>query len=293
MNFIESITAHYDSLSRSEKKVADVVLQNPQLAMASSIATLAKAAAVSEPSVHRFCQKLDTKGFPDFKIHLAQCIGKGMPAEKVHLDQNDTTENFTKKIFEASIASLTEARNSLDIVVVKRCIDILSCAKRITCCGLGASATVAHDMMNKFFCLNIPCNYFEDSVMMLTSASNATIEDVFILISHTGKTKDIIEVARLARDRQATVIGFTPKTAPLAKECNLVLSIKTPDDMEVWLPTASRIAQLTLVDILATGIILRKGPQFLASIQKLKKTIRESRSRFSENTENTEQETIE
>lgn len=172
-NLLELITSNYATFSKSDKKVADVILNNPHQAISSSIANLAKLANVSEPSVHRFCQKLQTKGFPDFKLRLAQSIAKGTTYSNISVEENDSPENYTKKIFEASISTLTEARKSLDIEKVKRCIDILSCAKRLTFCGLGASATVAHDMMNKFFYFNIPCNYFEDSVMMLTASSSA------------------------------------------------------------------------------------------------------------------------
>src|SRR5574344_3033281 len=216
MNFIETISAKYDNFSRSEKKVADVVLQDPHKAISTSIASLAKLANVSEPSVHRFCQKVETKGFPDFKLHLAQSIAKGTPYVNLHVDENDTTENYTKKIFEASISTLNEASKSLDIHVIKRCVEILSCGKRITFCGLGASATVAHDMMNKLFRFNIPCNYFEDSVMMLLSAANSAIEEVFILVSHTGRTKDLVEVAALARSFVLPVCDTNMNTSSIA-----------------------------------------------------------------------------
>ncbi len=285
MNFIELIGANYNLFSRSEKKVADVVLNDPHTAISLSIASLAKLANVSEPSVHRFCQKMNTKGYPDFKLHLAQSIAKGTTFSNLHVDENDSTENFSKKIFDASISTLNEARKSLDISKVKKCIDVLSCAKRLTFCGLGASATVAHDMMNKFFYFNIPCNYFEDSVMMLTSASNANIDDVFILISRSGITKELIEVAKLARARAATVIGLTPSNSPLASECSIVLSMQTPDDMDVYMPTATRLAQLTLVDILVTGLTLRRGPQFIASIKKLKEVIRSTRINLGDHTQ--------
>ena len=76
MNFIEIISEKYATLSRSEKKVAQVIISEPQKAIHTSIAALAKQAGVSEPSVHRFCQKVNTKGFPDFKLRLAQSLGK-------------------------------------------------------------------------------------------------------------------------------------------------------------------------------------------------------------------------
>lgn len=277
LNFLDFIKSKYEFFSPKEKKIADVVLDQPQKIIASSIAQLAKSAGVSEPTVHRFCQKINTEGYPDFKLKLAQTLAKGIPYVNIHVDENDSTENYTKKIFDSSISILNEARKNVDIRIIQRCVDVLSCARRITFCGLGASATVAHDMLNKFFRFNIPCNYFEDPVMMLMSASNCNLEDVFVLISHTGRTKDLIDVAKYARSRKATVIGLTSENSPLAEECSLVLSTKIPEDTDVYIPMASRLAQLALVDVLATGLFLRKGPQFIANLKNVKEAIKESR----------------
>ena len=68
MNVLEKIVGSATSFSKSERKVADVILANPQITIHSSIAALAKMADVSEPTVNRFCRRLDTKGFPDFKL---------------------------------------------------------------------------------------------------------------------------------------------------------------------------------------------------------------------------------
>lgn len=79
MNTLDKITNNLESFSKSERKVAEVILASPQTAIHSSIATLAKMADVSEPTVNRFCRRLDTKGFPDFKLHLAQSLANGTP----------------------------------------------------------------------------------------------------------------------------------------------------------------------------------------------------------------------
>ncbi len=277
LNFLDFIKGRYEYFSPKEKKIADVVLEKPQKVIASSIAQLAKSAGVSEPTVHRFCQKINTEGYPDFKLKLAQTLAKGIPYVNIHVDENDSTENYTRKIFDSEISILNETRKNADIRVIQRCVDVLSCARRITFCGVGASATVAHDMLNKFFRFNIPCNYFEDPVMMLMSASNCSLEDVFVMISHTGRTKNLVEVARYARNRRATVIGITAENSPLAEECSLVLSTKIPEDTDVYIPMASRLAQLALVDVLATGLFLRKGPQFVSNLKNVKEAVRESR----------------
>ena len=277
MNTLEKITKNLDSFSKSERKVAEVILAAPQTAIHSSIATLAKMADVSEPTVNRFCRRLDTKGFPDFKLHLAQSLANGTPYVNLHVEEDDGPDAYTAKIFESTIACLDVAKNSLDTAMVNRCVDLLTQAKKLSFFGLGASSAVAHDALNKFFRFNIPVTCFDDIVMMRMSCINSSEGDVVVLISHTGRTKALVEIAALARENDATVIGMTAKDSPLARECNLVLSMDVPEDTDVYMPMASRIAQLALVDVLATGFTLRRGMKFRENLKKVKEGLRESR----------------
>ncbi|OIN12928.1 MurR/RpiR family transcriptional regulator [Oceanisphaera psychrotolerans] len=277
MNTLEKITKNIESFSKSERKVAEVILASPQTAIHSSIATLAKLADVSEPTVNRFCRRLDTKGFPDFKLHLAQSLANGTPYVNRHVEEDDGPESYTAKIFESSMACLDSARNTLDPQAVNRCVDLLTQAKKLSFFGLGASSAVAHDAMNKFFRFNVPVLCFDDVVMMRMSCINSTEGDVVVLISHTGRTKALVEIAQLARQNDAIVIGLTAKDSPLARECSMVLSMEVPEDTDVYLPMASRLAQMVLIDVLATGFILRRGSKFRENLRKVKEGIKNSR----------------
>ena len=223
MNILEKITNELDILSKSERKVAEVILASPSTVIHSSIAALAKQANISEPTVNRFCRRLDTKGYPDFKLHLAQSLANGTPYVNRHVDENDTADEYTAKIFESTMASLELARKSLDANDINRSVDVLTQANKISFFGLGASAIVAHDAQNKFFRFNVPVVYFDDILMQRMSAINSRQGDVVIVISHTGRTKSLVEVASLAKENDATVIGITTTGTPLAKECSIVL----------------------------------------------------------------------
>ena len=277
MNILEKIAQNKGAFSKSERKVAEIILANPQTAIHSSIATLAKMSDVSEPTVNRFCRRLDTKGYPDFKLHLAQSLANGTPYVNRHVEEHDSPEEYTKKIFESTMAALEVARQSVDIQGVNRVVDILTQAKKISFFGLGASASVAHDALNKFFRFNVPVVYFEDILMQRMSCMNCTEGDVVVLISHTGRTKSLVELAQLAKANDATVIGITATESPLANECNMVLSLEVPEDTDMYMPMASRIAQLTLIDILATGFTLRRGSKFRDNLKRVKDSLRDSR----------------
>lgn len=277
MNMLEKIQSQLEHLSKSERKVAEVILESPSQAIHSSIATLASEAGVSEPTVNRFCRSLDTKGFPDFKLHLAQSLANGTPYVNRNVDEDDSVEAYTSKIFESAMASLDHVRHSLDMAMVNRAVDMLTQAKKIAFFGLGSSAAVAHDAMNKFFRFNVPVVYSEDIVVQRMSCMNGGADDVVVLISHTGRTKSLVELARLARENDALVLAITSRGSPLAREASLALLLDVPEDTDIYMPMVSRLAQLTVIDVLATGFTLRRGAKFRDNLKRVKEALKESR----------------
>ena len=102
-NLINIITDALPNLNKSETKVANVILSDPDAATQSSIATLAKKASVSEPSVNRFCKRFDAAGFPDFKLKLAKSLVSGIRFVNRNVDPNDDVASYTPKIIDSTI----------------------------------------------------------------------------------------------------------------------------------------------------------------------------------------------
>lgn len=274
---LEQIRQRLESLNKSERKVANVILQDPQSATRMSIATLAQASNVSEPTVNRFCRNFDATGYPDFKIQLAQSLAGGTSYVSRNVEQDDSVKDYTDKIFTSTMAALDDTRRNIDASGVERAVDFLIQAKQITFFGLGASGAVAKDAQHKFFRFNLPVCFYEDVLMMRMVAAGAHTGDVIVVISYTGRTRDMVEVAKIARANGATVIAITAEDSPLADECSVLLAAPTPEDTDVYMPMISRIVQLTLLDVLATGVTLRRGVDFHQHLKKIKDSLKETR----------------
>ena len=276
-NIVQEINSALDSLNRSERKVAEVILADPQAATRSSIAVLARAAEVSEPTVNRFCKRFNTAGFPDFKLHLAQALASGVPYVNRNVEPDDDADSYTGKIIDAAIAAMVTAKKSLDPQTINLAVDQLIQAKQIIFFGLGGSGPVAADAQHKFFRFNIPVTAYDDFLMqrMVSAASNTG--DVIVVISYTGRTREIVDVAELARESGATVLGITAANSPLAEKCSIVIEVDPPEDTDVYMPMTSRMLHLTVIDILATGVTLRRGPDFLKHLKKIKDSLKEVR----------------
>ena len=272
-NLVEQLRQQLESLNRSERKVAQEILNDPQTATGLSIAALAERAQVSEPTVNRLCRTFGVKGFPDFKIRLAQSMATGTPYVSQNVDANDTADIYTDKIFASSIASLDATRRSVKPAMIEKAVDYLSQAQQILFFGMGASGSVAQDAQHKFFRFNIPVVAHNDALLMRMQAAACRRGDVVVLLSFTGRTKDTIEVARIARDAGAVTIAITAPDSPLAEVSSMALEIIAPEDTDVYMPMQSRLIQLTLLDVLATGVILRRGEDFQDHLRGIKQSL--------------------
>ncbi|MEH6568767.1 MAG: transcriptional regulator HexR [Halioglobus sp.] len=259
--------------SKSAHKLADYILRDPEAVLSMSIATLAGEVGVSEPTVNRFCTGLGLKGFPDFKLNLAGALARNQGNITRNIEPYDSTSHVVAKIFESTHAALSDTQNQIDNTAIEQAVEKCATARSIVLCGLGASSSVALDAQHKLLRFNIPVIAHTDLINQRMTAAGLGPNDVLICISYTGRTQAMIEVAQLGRETQATVVGITASGSPLAHYCDLVLAVRANEDTELYTPMTSRIAQLVIVDVLATCLALKQGPEFARHLGKLKQSL--------------------
>ncbi len=278
-NVLELILVRLPELRKSDRRVAEHILSNPQAALAATVAETARQAGVSEPTVMRFCAALGFDGFQDFKLKLAHSVALGVPATQSVLDATDTPQALTDKVFDYTMTSLDWARSQLDHEAVARAIDLLTAAKRIEFFGFGASWIVAADAQQKFPLFGVPCGVHTDSHQQFIAAAMMQPGDVAVAISNTGQTTSLLDVIRTAREMGATVIGISGRAGRMSRLCDLLLVIETLENTDIYTPTISRLAALVLVDILAVGVAMRRGGEHQQRLAGMKKRLSAMRSR--------------
>ncbi|MCX4027007.1 transcriptional regulator HexR [Endozoicomonas sp. SM1973] len=274
IQLLQQIQQCYSQLRRSEQKVADFVLHNPTRVMHISIADLATEAEISEPTVLRFCRAVGCSGFQDFKLQLAQCLASGSSFGQFAISPDDSPADYKSKIIDSTISTLSSVRDSLDNLVLEQAINALSVAKRVEFYGFGASGAVAIDAQHKFFRLQLSAAAYSDPHMQSMSAATLTPEDCVIAISQTGRTRELIHTIQLVKKQQAKVIAICPKESPLASLCDFALHIEAIEDTDVYTPLTSRIAHLVVIDILAMGVAMSRGPELAAHLKTVKNNLR-------------------
>jgi len=279
---LEQIKQAEDRLRRSERKVADVILSDPQTALSLGISALAAASGVSDPTVLRFCRALGFDGFQSFKLALARALALGAPFIREGVAPDDDTATLGAKICSQTAAAIYGLPAKLDWAVVEGAIEALAAAPRIECYGVGASGAVAVDAQNKLFRLNVPVTAYVDPHMQIMSASSLKRSDVVLAFSYTGRAREVIEAAQVARRQGASVIAVTTPGTPLAGVASSPILLPAIEDTDQFTPMISRLLQLVVVDILEIGVALRRGPSLFPHLRRMKESLRHLRQNPSE-----------
>ncbi len=277
-NVLDVIRAALPALRRSDTKVAELVLQDPSRVLESTVAAVAEQAEVSQPTVIRFCVAVGFSGFAEFKLRLARSLALGRPATNSAIKGTDTLDAVADKIFAYTLTSLDWARQHLDREALARAVDLLAGARSVSFLGFGASGVVAHDAQQKFPLFGVPCRAESDFHQQVMLAAMMGEGDVAVVISNTGRTRQLVETARLARDSGAAVIGLVGAEGDVSALCDVVLLIETFDNTSVYTPTTSRIAALVVVDVLSTAVALRRDEPHDDRLRRMKRQLNAVRS---------------
>jgi len=275
---LERITRQLPLLRRSEQRVATIVLDNPVGVVHFTMAGLAEAAEVSEPTVMRFCASVGCEGFQDFKIQLAQTLALGLPVTHSSIGPEDSSADLAEKIFDHTISSLDRARRTLAASAVDDAIALLLDASDILFVGFGASGIIAQDAQQKFPLFGVPCQAPEDFHQQFIAATMSGPRSVTVAISNTGHTEQTLIVAEAARKAGASVISITGRPSPLSEIATVPLIARTFEDTDVYTPSTSRLAGLVVIDILATGVALRRSPEHTDAVRRMKSELAAMRS---------------
>lgn len=250
------IRGYYASLTPSEKKVADFILNNFPDVIRMTLAEVAVESAVSDATVLRFCRSLGYQRWLEFKIDLTRSLST--PSEQLldEVDDQDPPGVLAKKIFQCSIQALVDTSAVLDDGELSNALDLISGAEKILIIGVGTSGPIAHEMYNRFFRLGLTCQVQTDSYLQMMETALLTPEDLLLVISQTGDSTDPIRTTAQAKSQGCPVIVITGNTGSKLTEYADVVLLSVSHETRIE-SMSSRIAQYALAHALFVGLMMR------------------------------------
>ncbi|MEJ3744621.1 MurR/RpiR family transcriptional regulator [Actinomycetes bacterium KLBMP 9797] len=280
---IVHISGLLPSLSPAEQRVARLVVADPADAARRTITDLATAAETSEATVIRFCRSVGMEGYPQLRIRLAAEAARRVEPPDARVVGGDIPPGADLAQIIATISfndarAVEETAEQLDPAVCEQIVDAISAAERIEVYGAGASGFVASDFQQKLHRIGRTAFYWPDIHTALTSAALLGKGDIAIGISHTGTTSDVIEVLQQARARGATTVAITnfPRS-PVTDAADFILTTAARETTYRAGATASRLAQLTVVDVLFVGVAARNRTKARRALELTAEAVRPHR----------------
>ena len=278
---LDRIKASLPSLAPAEQRVGKLVLQDPRAFANLPVTQLADRAHVSKPTVVRFCRSVGYDGLSDFKLKLAGSVSEGVPFIHRSVDADDKTADVAVKVIDNTVAAFLKYRNDASSSVLDQAVQALalphSTGKRIEFYGAGNSGIVAQDAQHKFFRLGMNTIAYSDGHMQVMSASMLGQGDCVVVISNSGRTRDLMDACDIARKRGATTIVITSSGSPLASAGQIHLTADHPESYDRYSPMVSRLLHLLIIDILATTVALRIGETLQPALREMKNNLRNKR----------------
>lgn len=282
---LERIRASLPALPPAEQRVARLVLADPRGFAGAPVGELAERAHVSKPTVVRFCRSVGYGGLADFKLKLAGSVNEGLPLGHHAIDEHDTAADLVVKVVDNAVSALLRYRNQASDHAFERAIAALARAcregRRVEFWGVGQSGIVAQDAQHRFFRLGAAAATASDAHVQVMRATLLQPGDVAVVFSHTGRSTEPIDATEIARRKGATTVLVTATGSPLALSGGgsqqVLIAVDPPEDADRHGPTVSRLLQLAVVDILATGTALRVGREWRPLQQEMKRNLRARR----------------
>lgn len=253
----ESVFVHigseYYSFTPAEKKLADYILSAQDCISRMSISELAGACSVADATVSRFCRRLGYKGYPDFKIAIANASIHRLEDNPLsgEITREDTLETISQKLLNASATAMVQTREVLDLNAVAQAAALLRNSTSVLCMGQGGSMLIASEAAHLFSTISGKFRPVSDSHMQAMAAAMVESTDTILFFSYSGSTLAMLDTLETARERGSKVILVTRfPNSPGAALADIVLQCGANENPLQSGSVPARIAQMYLIDIL-------------------------------------------
>lgn len=271
----ETIKIKYSNLSKSEKIVADYIIEDKGEIFDLTLLEFSKILNVSEPTIIRFTRNIGLKGFTELKLLAMRDIGKQANNDNFFLhnfdiSENDKLEDIPKIIYNKTSKALYDTFSLFEERIYLKTINALKNANIIEIIAVGNSGAIALDFMSKLTRIGISSRYNSDNHLQDLNILGMKKNDVVFAITHSGSTTDLVKSVKLAKENNITTIVLTNfKSAEVTKYADIILYTGDFETSFLSETMTSRISQLMIIDIIYSGLIISDYQKYSKQLEKV------------------------
>lgn len=266
MPTLTKITWIKPGVATNQRKIADYILANPEKTVTLSSQQLAEIMGVSQSAIVKFSQKIEFKGFPSLKLAISEELGRknansGHYSSVLHnqIGSEDSLVVIAQKLAQEKNNAISDTTRQINYLHFEKVIQLIDEAQRVQVIGIGGSGLVAKDLSYKLQKVGITTLVETDHHVQISVAQMLSSKDLQIVISYSGKRKDMLVATTVAKKQGAKIIVITgDKRSPLALLADYVL--ETVADEGEWRSASisSRTAQNTITDLIFMALLKKR-----------------------------------
>ncbi|TFV83985.1 MurR/RpiR family transcriptional regulator [Microbacterium sp. dk485] len=231
------LQAAQSRFSPSMEKIATLLLENPELPVNLSILELAERAAVSAPTITRFCKLIGYGGYVQLRVGAAADLGRsvgqdglaGEPGAMVNPAMSD--QELVRTFLATHIQALQASGDLVDMRSFRTAAGMIAASVHIDVYGVGGSSSVANGLAERLYQIGINARSWSDLHLGIMSASSLHATAVAIGVSASGSTGETVEMLRMARSAGAKTVAITSDPrSQLADLADVVIRTAPGDD---------------------------------------------------------------
>ena len=287
MPIFAKIQEQQEAFSKSELKIAQFILDQPQDVLEMTAQQLARAADSSSAAVIRLCKRLKVYGFPQLKIELSADLSGGELSRKIQPEvrENEEISSIKERLLVNTQNSLAETVEEIDDDQIHQLSQIVARSRRLLVLGIGVSNLVAQDIAQKWGSVGTIVIAFNNVNDLLPIVANAGIEDSLWVVDNSGETPEAIYAAQIAKERKVPIITMTKKGSNTISELG---DVEIHASQPIELPgriaaTDSLLLQFMAIDIIFYDFVSRNYESSISQLNQSAKLVKDYKNHFYKN----------
>ncbi|MBP1042628.1 MurR/RpiR family transcriptional regulator [Vagococcus sp. BWB3-3] len=269
------VTSIFDDLTKSERKIARLVLDRPNDVLKMTATDLADESNTSPASVIRFCKSIGIPSFPELKLQLAG--EREIPVTDSYSDvlPDEQLSDVKMKLLGNAYQSMKETIQLMDEATIMKAVAMIEQASIVYVYGVGSSNLVSENMSQKWNRVGKVCITMTDVHLLMSSLSSAPKGALFVGISNSGETSEVLAVMKLAQELSLKTMGITQfGVNSLSKLADLCIQTVRSKEAELRsAATSSLMSQFITLDVLFQSYVLQNYEENMAAIRSSRKAV--------------------
>lgn len=202
---LDTITEMYDKVFQAEKKVADFILNNPEVAANFNVSELANCSGVSDATVIRLCKHLGYDGYYQMRLLLSRDIGRN----SAYSETMAASDNSVQTLFRIIADSTMATASTINEETLQNVVDLILNADMVHLVAAGNTTNLCMGFGPRLERLGIRCSYNMLPEHYLRHISLAKENEIALAISGSGTSKNVVKALQIAKERGLKTIAVT------------------------------------------------------------------------------------